>query len=207
MGGRRVIEWSVDAFERNAGIDGIVVVMNERYISDMEEIARERQWSKVMGIVAGGTERYMSTLSALSALRGEGECNVILHDAARPLVSQRIIDDVVAALMKYDAVGVAVAMTDTVFEVDADGCVAGVMDRSRLRRAQTPHAFRKSVLEEAYKRLAESGAESLNVTDDCGTVARYMPEVRVCTVEGEVRNMKLTYKEDLEMLENFVLNC
>ena len=122
----------------------------------------------------------------------------MFHDAVRPLVSQRIIDDVCEALKQYEAIDVTVPAVDTIIEAENDH-IASIPDRSRLQRGQTPQAFRLSVIAEAYKRALND--PNFKVTDDCGVVVKYMPEVPVHLVAGEESNMKLTYKEDTFLLD------
>lgn len=200
VAGKTVIEHTVDAFEKNRYIDEIAVVMNPSCIGQMEDILLRNAWKKVKRLLKGGSERYMSSISAISAYEHEGEANLLFHDAVRPLVSQRIIDDVVAALERYRAIDVAVPATDTIIRVDDNGeFITGIPQRSSLRRGQTPQAFRLSVIREAYKRALED--DNFVSTDDCGTVIRYLPEEPIFVVAGEESNMKLTYKEDTYLMD------
>lgn len=198
VAGKMVIEHTLDTFERNPHIDEIVVVTNPVYVSDVENIVLRNGWKKVKKILKGGKERYDSSLSAIHAYEGGEEVNLVFHDAVRPLVSQRIIDDVCEALKTYEAIDVTVPAVDTIIEAEGDH-IASIPDRSRLQRGQTPQAFRLSVISEAYKRAFKD--PDFKVTDDCGVVVKYMPEVPVHLVEGEESNMKLTYKEDTFLLD------
>lgn len=198
VAGKMVIEHTLDTFERNPHIDEIVVVSNPVYVSDVENIVLRNGWKKVKKILKGGKERYDSSLSAIHAYEGGEEVNLVFHDAVRPLVSQRIIDDVCEALKTYEAIDVTVPAVDTIIEAEGDH-IASIPDRSRLQRGQTPQAFRLSVISEAYKRAFKD--TDFKVTDDCGVVVKYMPEVPVHLVEGEESNMKLTYKEDTFLLD------
>lgn len=198
VAGKMVIEHTLDTFERNPHIDEIVVVSNPVYVSDVENIVLRNGWKKVKKILKGGKERYDSSLSAIHAYEGGEEVNLVFHDAVRPLVSQRIIDDVCEALKTYEAIDVTVPAVDTIIEAEGDH-IASIPDRSRLQRGQTPQAFRLSVISEAYKRAFKD--PDFKVTDDCGVVVKYMPEVSVHLVEGEESNMKLTYKEDTFLLD------
>lgn len=200
VAGKTVIEHTVEAFEKNRHVDEIAIVMNPMCIDQMEGIILRNSWKKVKKLLKGGDERYMSTLSAIKAYEGEGELNMLFHDAVRPLIGQQIIDDVVSALDRYDAVDVAVPATDTIISVDESGkTITGIPQRKFLRRGQTPQAFKLSVISEAYRR-ALTDAEFVS-TDDCGTVAKYMPEVPIHVVEGAESNMKLTYKEDTYLMD------
>ena len=130
--------------------------------------------------------------------------NLLLHDAARPFVSQDIIARVCEALEEHEAVTVAIPSTDTVYEM-ADGKVARIPQRSTIMRAQTPQAFRLELIAEAYAKAL--GVDSLSAeacatchlpaTDDCGVVFNHLPEVSVHIVLGEEQNKKITFKEDI----------
>lgn len=200
VAGKTVIEHTIDVFERHEGIDEIAVVVHPSYIDTIEDIVLRNGWKKVKKILKGGDERYHSSLSAINAYDDMPEANLIFHDAVRPLVNHRIIDDVIGALERYEAVDVAVAATDTIIEVDRKGeRITHIPDRSLLRRGQTPQAFRLSTIKKAYEfALADPNFKS---TDDCGTVVKYLPDVPVFVVEGEESNMKLTYKEDVFLLD------
>ncbi len=198
VAGKTVIEHTIDTFERNAHIDEIAVVSNPAYVSDVEDIVLRNGWAKVKKILKGGRERYDSSLSAIRAYEGGEEVNLVFHDAVRPLVSQRVIDDVCAALLEHEAIDVTVPAVDTIIEAEGDR-ISAIPDRSRLQRGQTPQAFRLSVIREAYRRALSDPA--FKVTDDCGVVVKYMPETPVHLVRGEESNMKLTYKEDTFLLD------
>jgi len=197
VAGKMVIEHTLDTFNRNAHIDEIAIVSNPFYVADMENIVLRNGWQKVKKILKGGKERYDSSISAIKAYEGE-EVNLVFHDAVRPLVSQRIIDDVCEALLTHEAIDVTVSAVDTIIEAEGDH-IASIPDRSRLQRGQTPQAFRRSVIAEAYRRALQD--PHFKVTDDCGVVVKYMPETPVFLVAGEESNMKLTYKEDTYLLD------
>ena len=201
VAGKMVIEHTVDAFQRNAHISEIAIVSNPAYCTDMEEILlRNPHWTKVRRILKGGKERYDSSLSAIRAYENMGgeDVNLVFHDAVRPLVSQRIIDDVCRGLEEWEAIDVTLPAVDTIIE-HKDGCISHIPERSRLQRGQTPQAFRLSVIREAYRRALND--PDFRVTDDCGVVVKYMPEVPVHLVRGEESNMKLTYPEDTYLLD------
>jgi 2-C-methyl-D-erythritol 4-phosphate cytidylyltransferase len=126
------------------------------------------------------------------------DCGVLLHDAARPLVDQRIIADCVAALRDHDAAGVAVPASDTMV-VTENGVMHSVPPRETLFRCQTPQCFRLSVITRAHELAAADPAFA--PTDDCGVVLRYLPAVDVHIVPGSERNIKITYPQDLAVAE------
>lgn len=196
VAGKMVVEHTVDVFERNPRIDEIAIVSNPMLIADFENIVLRNKWRKVKKILKGGKERYDSSLSAIRAYADE-DVNLILHDAVRPLVSQRIINDVVDALQTHRAIDVAIPSVDTIVEVD-DDYISGIPDRSRLRRGQTPQAFDRALIEEAYEKGLRD--PDFRTTDDCGVVQRYTDEP-IFVVRGEESNLKLTYREDTYMLD------
>lgn len=199
VAGKMIVEHTVDAFEKNDRIDEIAIVSNPFYISDIENIVLRNNWKKVKKILKGGKERYDSTCSALNAYQGS-DVNLILHDAVRPLVSQRIINDVVTALETHHAVDVASPSADTIIEVEGD-FISQIPDRSRLKRGQTPQAFWIETLTAAYEKAFKDPC--FKATDDCGVVKKYLPKTPIYVVMGEESNMKLTYKEDTYLLDKF----
>ena len=109
--------------------------------------------------------------------------------------------DCVAALDRWQAVGVVVASSDTIVQV-ADGVIQRVLPRDSLARCQTPQGFRLSVISRAYELAdADPGFAAVPPTDDCGVVLRYLPDVPVGTVPGSERNLKITYAADLAIAQ------
>lgn len=199
VAGKMVVEHTIDAFECNPHIDEIAIVSNPYYVSEFENLVIKNNWKKVKKILKGGVERYHSSLSAIKAYE-DNDVNLIFHDAVRPLVSQRILNDVILALDKYAAIDVAMPATDTIIETNGD-FIQHIPDRSKLKRGQTPQAFHIDVISEAYKKALQD--PKLKVTDDCGVVVKYLPEIPIYIVAGEESNMKLTYKEDIYLLDKF----
>lgn len=198
VAGKTVIEHTLQTFEQHAGIDEIAVVIHPSYVHEMEDIAARNAFTKLRKILSGGKERYESSLAAIRAYAGE-EVNLLFHDAVRPLVSDRIIDDCIAALNQYHAVDVAIPTTDTIIEVDDLAHIRAIPNRSRLRNGQTPQAFRLQTIQAAYERALQD--PDFQTTDDCGVVLKYLPDEPVYVVRGEQFNIKLTYKEDIFLLD------
>ena len=221
--GKSVLEHAVDAFEQSPHIHEICIVMHPDYIMHAEQMLLANAWQKVRHIIPGGKERWESSVNAIRQVRGErlevkgkenncqlpiannhNTANLLLHDAARPFVSQDIIARVCEALEGHEAVTVAIPSTDTVYEM-VDGKVARIPQRSTIMRAQTPQAFRLELITEAYTKAlgvndlsAAACAEAhLPATDDCGVVFSHMPDVPIHIVLGEEQNKKITFKEDI----------
>jgi 2-C-methyl-D-erythritol 4-phosphate cytidylyltransferase len=203
LAGRTLVEHCVGAFAEAPGIDETVLVMPAEYHAE----ARKLVGDQVSVIIEGGATRSDSVRSALAYLAGryrEAETGVLFHDAARPLVTQRIIADCAAALQEHDAVGTAVPTPDTILVV-ADGVIASVPPRETLYRAQTPQGFRLQTIARAHALAAADPA--FIPTDDCGVVLRYLPDVPVHIVQGSERNIKVTYPSDLPVAEALFANA
>ena len=193
-----MIEHTIDVFEHNDLIDEIAVVTQPEYIADVEQLVVNNHYRKVRKILVGGKERYHSSLSAINAYTEDTD-NLIFHDAVRPLVNDRIINDCIEALKEYDAVDVAIPVADTIIQVDDTDCINAIPTRSLLRSGQTPQCFKRGVINKAYEIAMQD--PNFVTTDDCGVVRKYLPETPVYVVKGEVFNMKITYKEDLFLVD------
>ena len=221
--GKSVLEHAVDAFEQSPHIHEICIVMHPDYIMHAEQMLLANAWQKVRHIIPGGKERWESSVNAIRQVRGErlevngketncqlpitnsyNAVNLLLHDAARPFVSQDIIARVCEALKEHEAVTVAIPSTDTIYEM-VDGKVARIPQRSTIMRAQTPQAFRLKLISEAYTKalgadicdIQACSACHLPATDDCGIVHEHMPHIPIHIVLGEEQNKKITFKEDI----------
>ena len=199
LGGKTLVERCVAAFETAPGVDEILVVMARGYTGQVEALLAGG-YPKVTGIIEGGRGRPDSVRAALAAIASghPDDCGVLLHDAARPLVDQRIIADCVAALRVHDAAGVAVPASDTMV-VTGHGVMQSMPRRETLHRCQTPQCFRLSVISRAHELAAAD--PGFSPTDDCGVVMRYLPGVPVHIVPGSERNIKVTYPQDLAVAE------
>jgi 2-C-methyl-D-erythritol 4-phosphate cytidylyltransferase len=197
IAGKKVMEHTLDVFESHPEIDEIAIVSNPDYIRDVEEILVNNNYTKAKKILAGGAERHDSSLAAIKAYEGD-DVNLIFHDAVRPLVSHRIISDCIKALKDYDAVDVAVKTTDTIIRVK-DKLIENIPNRDYLNNGQTPQAFKWHTINAAYEKALKD--PDFKVTDDCGVVKEYLPDEEIYVVEGDGDNMKLTYEEDIFLLD------
>jgi len=148
-----------------------------------------------VSVVAGGAERGDSVRNALAALDDDADV-VLVHDAARPLVTHAIIERCIHAAAGGRAAVAAVPVVDTIKEVDAGGRITATPDRRRLWAAQTPQAFPVAMLRRAHERAAQ---ERIGATDDAALVARYGDEAIV--VEGAPDNIKITTPADVAIVE------
>lgn len=207
IGERTVLEHSLSAFEQSPHIDAILIVSHPQHLDEVRELLPSSQHPKLLAVVAGGAERQDSTLNALRALTQITDSpleqiRILIHDAVRPAVSQSIIERVCTALHTHQAANLVVPVTDTLLEVNDNGTTAAMPSRARFRRVQTPQGFHAATLQHAYDVALTD--PNFQATDDCGVVFRYLPEVEIALVEGEQRNIKLTYPEDLHVLHHLL---
>lgn len=186
--GRTILEMSVEAFEQNKYVDEIFVAANADYCELTEKLCRG--FSKLKKIVAGGAERQDSVRAALDCLRGENGI-VLVHDAARPFVSEAVINAVIEGTADFGAAIPTVPAKDTIRQVDGTGSCT--LQRETLARVQTPQGFRISLLKHAFEKAQ---AEGFLGTDDASLVERM--GINISMVQGEDANRKITTREDLE---------
>lgn len=186
--GRTILEMSVGAFEQNKYVDEIFVAANADYCELTEKLCRG--FSKLKKIVAGGAERQDSVRAALDCLRGENGI-VLVHDAARPFVSEAVINAVIEGTADFGAAIPTVPAKDTIRQVDGTG--SRTLQRETLACVQTPQGFRISLLKHAFEKAQ---AEGFLGTDDASLVERM--GINISMVQGEDANRKITTREDLE---------
>ncbi|MBU3570722.1 2-C-methyl-D-erythritol 4-phosphate cytidylyltransferase [Priestia aryabhattai] len=196
LSGKTIIEQTIEVFENNKNIDQITIVINPNYRFLMEEIILKNNFKKVKRILNGGKTRKDSSFIGLSAISEQD--NVLIHDAVRPFVSDRIINECIEALQVFDAVDVAIPSSDTIISINQNNLITDIPDRQKLRRGQTPQAFKVSVIKKAH--LLAKGDNFNEVTDDCALILKYKLS-NVYVVSGEERNIKITFKEDLYLAD------
>lgn len=193
VAGKTILEHSIALFDDVEGIDEVIVLMTPDFVADAQAIVDRAGFRRVRPVLAGGQTRSETTQIALDAL-GSEDCNVLFHDAVRPLLEERTILACIDALDQYEAVDVAIASADTVIVTDGVR-VTAIPSRDLLRRGQTPQGFRASTIRRAYELAAED--PDFAATDDCGVVLKYLPEVPIFVVEGSEQNMKITHPIDV----------
>ena len=183
---RPALAYSVEALEASPIIGAIVLVVSADRVARCETLARERAWSKVVDVCPGGERRQDSVAAGLSRLTDADW--VVVHDGARPFLTADMIARGLCAARQTGAAAAAVAVTDTIKRVDADGFSTETLDRERLRSIQTPQVFRRELLADAH-----AHADGM-FTDDAAMVERIGGRVRL--FEGARDNIKLTTPED-----------
>lgn len=197
-GGVPVCVRSISAFQNCDAVSDIVVVIKSESVLKMQQLCEKYALSKVTDIVVGGTCRQESVKNGLDRITDDVGI-VLVHDGARPLVSEKIIIDVIAGVGKYSAVTCAVKPKDTVKSVGKDGLVTATLDREALVTVQTPQGFSLKLYKNA---VAEADGRLASFTDDCSVVeaAGYS----VYTVNGAYSNIKITTPEDIALAETLI---
>jgi 2-C-methyl-D-erythritol 4-phosphate cytidylyltransferase len=193
LAGKPVIVHTLEAFQRCAAIDAIVLVTSAENQAAYQALITEHNITKVGRIVLGGDTRQVS---AYKGLRAADDCDIILlHDGARPLIAQREIEAVIRDAAEYGGAVVAVPAKDTTV-LGREGFIEAHLERGTLWQVQTPQGFKAAIINEAYEAAARDGVQS---TDDTGLVTRLGGRVKI--TPGSYANIKITTPEDLAMAE------
>lgn len=200
-----VVCHSLRAFEES-DVETIILVTGADEIEYCrEEIVRKYGFKKVSAIIAGGKERYHSVYEGLCALDGmlAEDGIVLIHDGARPMITQEIIVRTIDAAEEHGACVAAMPVKDTIKVADANGFAAMTPDRSTLWQIQTPQTFHYGLVYGAYKKLLSDESYQKGITDDA-MVVESMCGDRVKLVEGSYENIKVTTPEDMFVAELFL---
>lgn len=189
IAGKTILEHTIEIFEKSQNIDEIIIVITPEYRIKAEDVLLKNNYKKISKILNGGETRKESSYIGISSIEDE-DANVVIHDCARPFLSQRIIDDCVNALKKYDAIDVAIPSADTIIKIK-DNIIEDIPERATLRRGQTPQCFKLSLIKKAH----ELSKNDKNFTDDCGLIVKYNLG-KVFVVEGDTENIGLKELKD-----------
>ncbi|MFC1846918.1 2-C-methyl-D-erythritol 4-phosphate cytidylyltransferase [Chloroflexota bacterium] len=194
LAGKPVLAWSAEVFQQSLLIGQIVIVLSKNNIEPGKKLVADMGWSKVSHVCAGGEERQQSVANGLELLE---DCQwVLIHDGARPLISEALIKDGLKAAEKSGAAVAALPVTDTIKLADDDNFVIGTPPRKSLWAVQTPQVFQFDIIIQAH-RLAGSMA-----TDDASLVERLNHRVKL--YGGSYDNIKITTPADLAIAETLL---
>lgn len=195
--GKPVIIHTLSVFEADPWCSEIKLVINEREKDIFKELLTQYPMLKVKEMIIGGEERQDSVYNGLTSLQSAEI--VLVHDGARPFISQEVIHDLVEVASKNGAAIVGVPVKDTIKRVSNAGVVVQTVERSSLWSIQTPQAFRYGILKEAHDKAK---TENYLGTDEASLVERINVPVHI--VRGEYENFKLTTPEDLILAKAFL---
>lgn len=187
LDGSPVLSHVIDTFQKCRPIDQIVIILSERNLETGRNLSFGKPWSKVTGFYPGGERRQDSVIRGLEQLQG---CQwVVIHDGARPMVTDDLIIRGLEAAAETGAVIAAVPVTDTIKVAGDDLVVQGTPPRHNLWSIQTPQVFRFELIDDAYKQLKSE------VSDDAGAIERLGHKVKL--YQGSYDNIKITTPDDL----------
>lgn len=195
LGAKPVIIRTLMAFQKSPMVDDIVVVTKREKITAIADMIKLYDISKVTQVISGGATRVESSLAGVSAVR-RGAKLIAIHDGARPLVSQELIERVVKEANEHISAVPVLPSTDTLKQVDSRGVIVEGVDRASVFRVQTPQVFDADIIKGALTKAVE---KRLPITDDCSAVD--MMGFSTYIVEGDAGNIKLTLPEDMVLAE------
>ena len=198
LAGMPVLAHSIKAFQTSLDFAEIVVVCHESFIDQVWHLVAQYSLSKVVKVVCGGETRQASSRIGIECCKNAEY--VLIHDGVRPLVTERIIRDIVDSVKIHKAVNTVIPSVDTIVAVDPDGFIEEIPDRSFLRRVQTPQAFEYNLIKRAHEKAIIEGIE--DATDDCSLVLRLGHSVYA--IAGDEQNMKITYPLDLHIADRLI---
>jgi len=194
---KRVIEYSIDAFDKNQYIKDIALVVKEEELPIFNTIIKKIDINKKLYIVIGGNTRSESVYNAITKIKSD---IVIIQDGARPLIKQKYINECIETILKEQIQGVTIAVKskDTIKIVDCNNMVVNSTNRNYTWIIQTPQCFYREILLDSYNKINDFS----NITDDCMVLESNNYKVKL--IPGEYTNIKLTTPEDMELLKYFI---
>ena len=197
LGQKPILYYSLKTFQESC-VNEIVLVTNEpEYCT--KEIIQKYGLDKVTKIVPGGAERYHSVYAGLQAAEGCGY--VLIHDGARPFVTETMIQDSLTAVKEYQACIIGMPVKDTIKVADEKGFAAQTPERAKVWQIQTPQTFSYPLIWKAYQKVLKE--EPAGITDDA-MVVEYSNSAKVKLIRGNYENIKITTPEDIEIAELFL---
>jgi len=199
LAGRISLARTIDVFDASPLIESIILVLNPERVADARKLCQHEGWSKIAAIVPGGTRRQDSVRIGLDTLASIAPTTrwVMIHDAARPLVTPAILETGLKAAQEYSAAIAAVAVKDTIKQVQ-QGIVHATLDRSQLYAVQTPQVFSFPLIHSAH----HSPISQADVTDDAALLERLGQPIAI--FPGSYTNIKITTQEDILIAEALI---
>ena len=199
VGGRSLIRHTLEAFDHCKEIDGITVLVSQRNVLKMAKELEQDGWRKPIDVVLGGDRRQDSVRLGLESLRERRPDLVVIHDGARPLVTDDLIHRGLEAAMNHGAATAAVPVRHTYKHVNRRGFVESTVERAELMQIQTPQVFRYDWILEAHEKAVREG---IAAEDDAELIERLGRPVKV--FDGSEKNLKVATPDDVRMVEALI---
>lgn len=196
LNNKPVILYSLLTFQSCKLIDDIYVSSSKKYFDLVGQIVFKNKITKLCSIVEGGKTRFDSVKNVFRKIHAEKNDLILIHDAARPNINISFVEGLIKEAAKFGEVVPAISISDTI-KKEKNNYVAETIDRNNLRLVQTPQVFRYNFLKKSYTKT-----RSKNFTDESSLVEKAGFKVRI--VEGLLNNVKLTNKNDFELLKSLL---
>ena len=191
IGGTAILAMTTAVFESAEIINEIIITVPAEDIERTKNLIKQYSFKKVTQVIAGGPARQASVFNGLQAVSADTD-TVVIHDGARPFVTEEIIARAIDVTKTCKAAVVGMPVKDTIKTVNGDGFIASTMDRNLLWQAQTPQVFDAALIKDAYAKAQKSGFQA---TDDSSLVERLGESVKM--IPGSYENIKITTPEDI----------
>lgn len=207
--GKPVCAYSIMAMAEHPLVDSVIVVTGEEDTAEIKEIIADLGLKRDIAVVTGGRERYHSVYQGLSALQEKASFSsiVLIQDAARPMLTEKLITDSIEGVAAYGAVVAGMPVKDTIKILDDENYTVSTPDRATLWLMQTPQSFAFGLIYAAYCaliRAEETGTLKSAVTDDA-QVLECFTDHRVRVIRGSYENIKITTPEDMFIAEHYLM--
>jgi 2-C-methyl-D-erythritol 4-phosphate cytidylyltransferase len=193
LNGRPVLMHTIEAFHFSASAPEMILVLNEVFHQDWKDLCAEYKFTIPHQLVQGGEQRFHSVKNGLKSITKPAI--VAIHDAVRPCISHEIIDSAYRQAEESGNAVVAVKSRDSIRQSTKTGTVS--VNRDEIYLIQTPQVFRSEILNKAYEQEYRS-----EFTDDASVVESSGEEIRL--IEGDTRNLKITYPEDILLAQTYL---
>lgn len=195
INGKPIIIYSAEVFQNHNYIDGIIVICSNNYIDHVKGIFQQYKISKLIKVCYGGATRQLSSYNSVKLKECKNDDIILIHDAARPFISSKIITNLINSVKDDFSSAVYVNMSDSIIRTNSD-FVEEYIPRNEIYYAQTPQAFKKRIILECHQKAIN---ENIEFTDDASMVHHYGYQVK--KVAGDKMNFKITTTEDLNYAE------
>lgn len=203
---KSILQYSINNFNKHKLIEKIIIVSNPNFIEETNKILANNNFNKVVSIIKGGKTRGESAYLGLQEIQKNenisSDLKVLIHDSVRPNTSELLISGIINELKHFEAVSPAIQVTDTIYFSENLETISKIPQRKNIFKAQTPQAFQFATIYNSYQKIDQNIKFSL--PDDCAVVNAAFPEIKIKIVEGDNNNLKITFKEDLEIFRQII---
>ncbi len=193
---KAVLAYSLDAFDKNAYVDNIIIAIKENEKQEVTDIINKESTTKNISIIIGGNTRKESVYNCIKNINSD---IVIIHDGARPLIKQKYIINCIENMNKYKGVTVGVKSKDTIKITDKNDIVINTTNRSNTWIIQTPQCFHRDTLLKMHEKY-----KNYDVTDDCSLLEK--DDYKIKIISGDYSNIKITTSEDWDIVNRLLKN-